>query len=145
MDKLEELLLNSLSKEEKATYFSQIGTMQDSSLTQLREQIKNVMLPLLLKVFQLKIHINKEIMLDALPITEGGDEGSTVHKLKLLDKDIKTLMMWCQACIKQIQEALNIDPQNSRFKQLHSDFLDPSNKGWWYKFYKKLNNKIDEV
>ncbi|VHO03781.1 hypothetical protein [Candidatus Rhabdochlamydia sp. T3358] len=144
MDKLEELLLNSLSKEEKATYFSQIGTMQDSSLTQLREQIKNVMLPLLLKVFQLKIHINKEIMLDALPITESDGE-SIVHKLKLLDKDIKTLMMWCQACIKQIQEALNIDPQNSRFKQLHSDSLDSSNKRWWYKFYKKLNNKIDDV
>ncbi len=144
MDKLEELLLNSLSKEEKATYFSQIGTMQDSSLTQLREQIKNVMLPLLLKVFQLKIHINKEIMLDALPIIESDGE-SIVHKLKLLDKDIKTLMMWCQACIKQIQEALNIDPQNSRFKQLHSDSLDSSNKRWWYKFYKKLNNKIDDV
>ena len=118
--------------------------MQDSSLTQLREQIKNVMLPLLLKVFQLKIHINKEIMLDALPIIESDGE-SIVHKLKLLDKDIKTLMMWCQACIKQIQEALNIDPQNSRFKQLHSDSLDSSNKRWWYKFYKKLNNKIDDV
>ncbi|MEK7340534.1 MAG: hypothetical protein WBD50_01620 [Candidatus Rhabdochlamydia sp.] len=144
MDKLEELLLNSLSKEEKATYFSQIGTMQDSSLTQLREQIKNVMLPLLLKVFQLKIHINKEIVLDTLPITESDGE-SIVHKLKLLDKDIKTLMMWCQACIKQIQEALNIDPQNSRFKQLYSDSLDLSNKRWWYKFCKKLNNKIDEV
>lgn len=137
MDKLEELLLNSLSKEEKATYFSQIGTMQDSSLNQLREQIKNVMLPLLLKVFQLKIHLSKEIMLG----TKESDGESIIHKLKLLDKDLKTLMMWCQACIKQIQEALNIDPQTSRFKKLHSDPLDPSNKRWWYKFYKKLNNK----
>ncbi|KAG6559521.1 hypothetical protein RHABOEDO_000610 [Candidatus Rhabdochlamydia oedothoracis] len=144
MDKSEELLLNSLSKEEKATYFSQIGIMQDPSLTQLREQIKNVMLPLLLKVFQLKIHINKEIALNASPITEGDGE-SIIHKLKLLDKDIKTLMMWCQACIEQIQEALNIDPQNSRFKQLHSDFLDSSNKRWWHKFYKKLHNKVDEI
>ncbi|PWU16315.1 MAG: hypothetical protein C5B45_00655 [Chlamydiae bacterium] len=144
MDKLEGLLLNSLSKEEKATYFSQIGAMQDSSLTQLREQIKNVMLPLLLKIFQLKIHTNKEIMFDALPIAESDGE-SIIHKLKLLDKDIKTLMMWCQACIKQIQEALNIDPQNSRFKQLYSDSLNLSNKHWWYKFCKKLHNKTDEV
>ncbi|MDQ5956774.1 MAG: hypothetical protein ACH349_01075 [Candidatus Rhabdochlamydia sp.] len=105
MDKLEELLLDSLPKEEKTTYFSQIGTMQDSSLTQLREQIKNVMLPLLLKVFQIKIHLNKETIINTLPIKES-DEESIIHKLKLLDKDIKTLMMWCQACIKQIQEAL---------------------------------------
>lgn len=143
MDKLEELLINSLSKEEKVTCFSQIGTMQDPSLTQLREQIKNIMLPLLLKIFQLKIHINKEIMLDTPSITSDGE--STIHKLKLLDKDIKTLMMWCQACVKQIQEALNVDPQNSRFKQLHPDFLDSSNKRWWHKFYKKLHNKVDEI
>lgn len=140
MDKLEELLLNSLSKKEKATYFSQIRTMQDSSLTQLREQIKNVMLPLLLKIFQLKIQINKEIMLNPISITENNGE-SIIHKLKILDKDIKTLMMWCETCIKQIQEALNIDPKNLRFKQLDSDFLDSSNKRWWYKFYKKLNKK----
>ncbi|MGL5263129.1 MAG: hypothetical protein ACRDAI_00895 [Candidatus Rhabdochlamydia sp.] len=134
MDELEELLLHSLSKEEKANYFSQIGTMQDPSLIQLREQIKNVMLPLLLKVFQLKIH----------PSTEDHEE-SSVQKLKLLDKDIKTLMLWCQTCIKQMQEALNIDLENSGFKKLYSDPQNHFNKRWWHKLYKKFNNKNPEI
>ncbi|MDR2539235.1 MAG: hypothetical protein LBC45_01210 [Chlamydiales bacterium] len=64
--------------------------MQDPSLTQIREQIKNVILPLALKGFQLKIRINKEIILDKSPIPEENGE-SILHKRKL--KDIKTLMM----------------------------------------------------
>lgn len=144
MDKLEELLINSLSKEEKANYFSQIGTIQDPSLTQLREQIKNVMLPLLLKVFQLKIHVNKETTIDTQINTEDNEE-SNIQKLKLLDKDIKTLMLWCQTCIKQMQEATNIDPENSRFKKLSPDPQNHFNKRWWHKFYKKFNNKSPEI
>lgn len=138
MNKLEELLLNSLSKEEKETYFSQIGVIQDSSLMELRDQIKNVMLPLLLKVFQYKIHINKEIMFNT-PYETIANEKSIIHKLKLLDKDIKTLMMWCQTCNKQIQEALDIDPENSRFKLFHVQEL--SRRRWWYKLSKNLGSK----
>ena len=134
MNKLEELLLNSLSKEEKETYFSQIGVIQDSSLLRLRDQIKDVMLPLLLKVFQCKIHINKETILNTP--SETMHEESIIHKLKLLDKDIKTLMLWCQTCNKQIQEALNIDPENARFKSLNLQEL--SRRHWWHKLSKKL-------
>jgi hypothetical protein len=108
--------------------------MQDPSLRELREQIKNVMLPLLLKVFQLKIHASTE---DA--------EESSIQKLKLLDKDIKTLMLWCQTCIKQMQEALNIDLENSGFKKLYPDPQNHFKKRWWHKLYKKFNNKSSEV
>lgn len=80
MDKLEELLLNSLSKKERATYFSQIGIIQNAPLRSLREQIKNITIPLLLKVFQLKIHLK--------PSSEDLANGeSIIHKLKMLDSD----------------------------------------------------------
>lgn len=144
MDELEELLFNSLAKAEKANGFSQIGTMQDPSLSQLKEQIKNIMLPLLLKIFQLKIHVNQEIIIDTQTST-GDDEESSIQKLKLLDNDLKMLIRWCQTCIKQMQEVMNLNRENSRFKTLYTDPQNHFNKCWWHKFYKKFHNKSPEI
>lgn len=131
MDKLEELLLNSLSKEKRVAYFSRIKVINNTSLIELREQIKSAMLPLLLKVFQLKIHLNTS--------SEDLNNGESIHKLKMLDKDIKTLATWCQSCSNQIQEVLNIDPNSIHI--LHSDSQKGSHKNLWSTFYKKFKNK----
>jgi hypothetical protein len=142
MDKLEELVLNSLSKKKKAAYVSQIGIIQNASLIELRTHIKNIMLPLLLKVFQLKIQGNRKNILD--PFSESAvNEELSIYKLKALDKDIKTLMIWCHTCSKQIQEVITMEPRSSRFKWLNSKAQVHSNRGWWHRFYKKFKKKGD--
>ena len=49
--------------EEKLFHFSQAGAINDPSLNQLRDQIKKVMIPLLIKTFQLKLELNQSLSL----------------------------------------------------------------------------------
>ncbi len=51
------------SEEEKTTHFVQAGTLSDPSLIQLRDQIKKVMIPLLIKTFQFKLELSQSLSL----------------------------------------------------------------------------------
>ncbi len=85
------------------------GTITDTSLAQIREQIKNVMIPLLIKVFHLKLEAQ-----------QATSPPSRLHKkephaqledvighLQRLDEDLKQLGLWSQSCRSQIHKVLN--------------------------------------
>jgi hypothetical protein len=85
-----------------STHFAQTGAVNDPSLTQLRDQIKKVMIPLLIKTFQFKHELNQQSPPPPCPAE------NIVEQLKILDNDLKVLLLWCQSCRTQIQTALSI-------------------------------------
>lgn len=88
--------------------FSQVGNMEDPSLNQLRDHIKKVMIPLLIKSFQLKLELSQSISLPSrlhLAKQKHSSE-EIVQQLQQLDKDLQVLVLWCQSCRKQVEKAL---------------------------------------
>jgi hypothetical protein len=88
--------------------FSQAGAIDDQSLTQLRDHIKKVMIPLLIKSFQLKLELSQAISLPSRlqPVKQKQSSEEIIEQLKQLDKDLQVLMLWCQSCRNQIQKAI---------------------------------------
>lgn len=98
----------SQASEEKSVHFAQAGPLRDPALGQLRDQIKKVMIPLLIKTFQYKLELNQSLSspsrLQSQKNQRSPDE--IVEHLKTLDADLKVLLLWCQSCRSQIQKAL---------------------------------------
>ncbi len=88
--------------------FSQAGAIDDLSLNQLRDHIKKVMIPLLIKSFQLKLELSQAISLPSRlqPVKQKHSSEEIIAQLKQLDKDLQVLLLWCQSCRNQIQKAL---------------------------------------
>jgi hypothetical protein len=88
--------------------FSQAGAIDDLSLNQLRDHIKKVMIPLLIKSFQLKLELSQAISLPSRlqPVKQKQSFEEIIAQLKQLDKDLQVLLLWCQSCRNQIQKAL---------------------------------------
>ena len=88
--------------------FSQAGSIDDLSLNQLRDHIKKVMIPLLIKSFQLKLELSQAISLPSRlqPVKPKQSSDEIIAQLKQLDKDLQVLMLWCQSCRNQIQKAI---------------------------------------
>jgi membrane-associated HD superfamily phosphohydrolase len=101
--------IRSQSGEEQMGYFAQAGALHDQSLKQLRDQVKKVMIPLLIRIFQLKLELSQSISLpsrlQSFKSKKSSDE--LIEQLKELDKDLKVLLLWCQSCQTQIQKALS--------------------------------------
>ena len=82
--------------------------LSDHGLSQLREQIKNVMIPLLIKVFQLRL----EVQQTATPPSRLQSQKpkaslpELIEQLELLDNDLKLLQIWNQSCHTQIEKVL---------------------------------------
>lgn len=85
------------------------GPSIDSGLGQLREQIKSTMIPLLIKVFHLKLEAQQASSppsrLQSKPTTLKTEE--IVSQLEKLDEDLKLLQLWCQSCRNQVQKVLS--------------------------------------
>ena len=98
----------SQSIEEKATHFAQTGALSDPSLSQLRDQIKKVMIPLLIKTFQFKLELTQSLSAPSRLQSQKSQRSpeEIVEHLKTLDNDLKVLLLWCQSCRSQIQKAL---------------------------------------
>ncbi len=47
--------------EEKSSQFSQTSSLKEPALSQLRDQIKKVMIPLLIKTFQFKLELSQSL------------------------------------------------------------------------------------
>jgi hypothetical protein len=88
--------------------FTQAGSMQDLSLNQLRDHIKRVMIPLLIKSFQLKLELSQAISLPSrLQVSRlKHSSEEIIEQLKQMDKDLQVLLLWGQSCRNQIQKAL---------------------------------------
>ncbi len=146
-DEDKEWLASVEALEETSTRFSQMGSIQEPALNQLRDQIKNVMLPLLIKTFQRKLESSFSSQQER-PIDEAQEQ------LKILDQDLKNLLLWCQNCRGQIHKALSLSEQQKTLaatasaeapSSIYKSFADAlarqhlrefASKAWWKKFFK---------
>ncbi len=107
-----------LLSEERSAHFSQTGSLNEPALSQLRDQIKKVMIPLLIKTFQLKLELNQSLSLPSrlqnLKNRRSPDE--VMEQLRTLDSDLKMLLLWCQSCQSQIQKALSVPEEEQKNK-----------------------------
>ncbi len=80
---------------------------QDPHLSQLRAQIKKVMIPLLIKIFEIKL-AGKQAQ--SLPSRLQKKENTNIDELRAellsLGEDIHLLHLWCISCQNQIEKAL---------------------------------------
>lgn len=108
--------MSELEMESSETVFSQAGNIGDPSLNQLRDQIKKVMIPLLIKTFQLKLEHNQALSMPSRlqnnPCRRSREE--IVEQLHQLDQDVKMLQLWCQSCRGQIQKALIVQEEEQK-------------------------------
>ncbi len=100
---------------DQSVHFSQLGSIHESSLSALRDQIKKVMIPLLIKTFQYQLDL---IPTSRRDLKSEGIEDSCVkeayEQLKTLDYDLNNLQLWCQSCRSQIHRALNLPDEGPK-------------------------------
>jgi hypothetical protein len=102
-------------KTPKIPNYTQAGTIADSSLSGLRDQIKKIMIPMLIKIFQLKLELSQSISLPSrLQSTSCDSPDTTLNELKKLDEDLKLLVLWCQSCRNQIGKAMSIPEEEQK-------------------------------
>jgi hypothetical protein len=102
--------------EEKSSHFVQAGTLGDPSLGQLRDQIKKVMIPLLIKTFQFKLELSQSLSLPSRMQSKKNQRSpeEIIEYLKILDNDLKVMLLWCQSCRSQIQKALSVPEEEQK-------------------------------
>jgi hypothetical protein len=102
--------------DEKLSHFTQAGAISDTSLNQLRDQIKKVMIPLLIKTFQCKLDLSQSASLPSRIQSQKNQKSpeEILEQLKTLDNDLKVLLLWCQSCRSQIQRALTAPEEEQK-------------------------------
>ena len=97
-------------EEVKSSHFTQAGALNDPSLSQLRDQIKKVMIPLLIKIFQYKLELSQSLSLPSRLQSQKHlrSPEAILEQLKTLDNDLNMLLLWCQSSRNQINKALNV-------------------------------------
>jgi hypothetical protein len=107
---------SSSSLDEKSSHFTQAGPLNDPSIGQLRDQIKKVMIPLLIKTFQLKLELNKSMSLPSRLQSHKNQRSleEILEQLRTLDNDLKVLLLWCQSCRSQIDKALSVPEEEQK-------------------------------
>lgn len=109
MDKYSSPIDPSDSPQENLGSTSPSGTITDPSLGALRDQIKKVLIPTLIKIFQLKLELNQALsppsrLYPSKPLI---DPEPILQQLTNLDEDLNTLSRWCESCRSQIQKAIH--------------------------------------
>jgi hypothetical protein len=95
---------------------AQTGPLNEPSLGQLRDQIKKVMIPLLIKTFQFKLELTQSLSLPSRLQNQNSHRSpeEILDQLKTLDSDLKGLLLWCQSCRSQIHKALTIPEEEKK-------------------------------
>lgn len=93
----------------------------DPGLSLLKDQIKNTMIPLLIKVFQLRLEIQQTQTPPSRlePTRTKAVLPDLIKQLELLDEDLKLLQIWNQSCRTQIEKVL-LEAKNEAPPSLHS-------------------------
>ncbi len=81
----------------------------DADLSQLREQIKKIMIPKLIRVFELKLAAQQASMPPSRLLGNTPDKNKIeeiLGQLTSLKDDIQLLELWCKSCHKQVDRAL---------------------------------------
>ncbi|MES2122015.1 MAG: hypothetical protein V4492_04465, partial [Chlamydiota bacterium] len=116
------------STDEKKGHFTQAGNIREPALNQLRDQIKKVMIPLLIKTFQLKLELSQSISLPSRLQKNKSQQSldEITEQLNQLDKDLNVLMLWCQSSRGQITKALAPEEEEPK-SAIASPTQEPSN------------------
>ncbi len=116
------------SIDEKKGHFTQAGNIHEPALNQLRDQIKKVMIPLLIKTFQLKLELSQSISLPSRLQKNKSQQSldEITEQLNQLDKDLNVLMLWCQSSRGQIAKALTPEEEEPK-SSIASPTQEPSN------------------
>lgn len=90
--------------------YTVVEGIHDAALNQLREEIKKVMLPLLIRVFELKQAATQQLPSRLQKTVEVSQEEIRAE-LTVLQEDLHRLSLWCRSSQNQINKALReIDP-----------------------------------
>jgi hypothetical protein len=99
----------------KTPNYTQAGTIADPSLGGLRDHIKKIMIPMLIKIFQLKLELSQSISLPSrLQRMDKDSPDTTLSEIKKLDEDLKLLILWSQSCRNQIGKALSLPDEEQK-------------------------------
>lgn len=111
----EETSLDPSISSHKSPSYSQLGAISDPSLGSLRDHIKKVMIPMLIKIFQLKLELNQSISLPSRlqPKSKESPE-QIMAQLKNLDEDLHLLRQWCESARNQIAKAMSVCEEEQR-------------------------------
>lgn len=102
-------------KTSKTPNYTQAGTIADLSLGGLRDHIKKIMIPMLIRIFQLKLELSQSISLPSrLQRMDKDSPDVTLNEIKKLDEDLKLLILWCQSCRNQIGKALSLPDEEQK-------------------------------
>lgn len=105
---------NTLASSSRNPSYSHAGPIHDPGLSGIRDQIKNVMIPLLIKVFQLKLEIGHSLPSRLTHSKAKESLAESEAHLKRLDEDLKLLSLWCQSSRNQISKALSPPEENNK-------------------------------
>lgn len=92
---------------------SKLSSISDVHLSELKNQIKKVMIPLLIKIFELKLAAQQANTPSRLYKKSSESPEEIRSKLQKLDADLQLLYLWVISCKKQIEKALD----ETEFKQ----------------------------
>lgn len=122
----------------------------DPNLGQLRAQIKKVMIPMLIKIFELKLAAQQASTPPSrLQKQQSESVTEILAQLSSLEEELKLLQLWCLSCQKQVERALGeLAPKEEtaqppsappRFTQTppENPSDEQSSSNWLRKFLKK--------
>lgn len=84
----------------------ELKPLSHPGLGELRQRIKEVMIPLLIHIFHLRQTNSEEPTAQTLIETPSQKESEIVQKLYVLKNDLTHLSLWCSSCLSQIEKAL---------------------------------------
>lgn len=99
-----------------------VRTFSDADLSLLREQIKRIMIPKLIRVFELKLAAQQASMPPSRLMGNRPDLGKLQeiqNELDTLKNDIQLLLAWSENCLKQVDRAIE-EVTESKRKMEHS-------------------------
>ncbi|MBS3903395.1 MAG: hypothetical protein KGZ30_03435 [Anaplasmataceae bacterium] len=82
----------------------------DADLSQLREQIKRIMIPKLIRVFELKLAAQQAVTPPSRLTSHRPDSGKLLEiqeELSKLSEDLKLLRLWVDSCQNQVSKAMD--------------------------------------
>lgn len=101
--------------------------VSNHNLRELRQQIKNAMIPLLLRTFELKLAAQQaKTPPSRLQRKREESPEKICEELLQLAADLKVLLLWCQNCQKQIDKVLKEVQEPQEPSALHNACLDTS-------------------
>lgn len=103
----------SLTKLPDAEGKEELKPLAQPALNELREKIKEAMIPLLIQIFHLRQNSAEALSLDDNPAER---ESEAIKKLVALKRDLTHLSLWCTSCLSQVEKALS-PPRPERPKQ----------------------------